>query len=1666
MIYSKKYITTSSLVPISILLVLLILSAKSYSKPTGNEWIYYDQKYYKIQVYEQGIYRINYNTLLNAGVPLGTFDPRSFQIFARGEEQPIYVKNEDTGTFQPGDYIEFYAKGNNGWFDKYLYENHEDHPNPDYSLFTDTATYYLTWNNLLDNKRFNIETDTNFSGYTPHPFFWHYSRENYTSHYFAGQTNNYGVTDPEYTNTQGWFDNAFNEGDTRTKNIPTSNIYMNGPDAEIELVVIGASDDRQHNPNHHLQIEFANIQIDTLYKGYKLLQFDHDVPVTSLNSPSTQFFFTSVDDLGARSRNTIAYISVKYPHQYDLGGNDSKLMRIPPSDENKTLLSITDFEATQQDDIWIWDMTSHNKVKVKKENQNFKALLPNPQQNRKCYITSENNIINLTSVKPVNQNSATPGKFNKFTSGANTNSDYILITHSSLMEEAQNYKQYRNTTGYNVLLVDEEELYDQFSFGIRKHPLALRNFARHLINNYDESPRKMFLIGKAYKARDYRTDPDLFNNTKVPSFGDPPSDILITAGITDEMFIPAIPTGRLSAKNRSHVELYLDKIIQYETAQQTAEKWMKNILHFGGGSSESEQSKLAGYLNKYRQIVEDTLMGAYVRTFFKSSTDPIEINQSDSLKELINNGVSIMTFFGHAAGVGFDMSIDNPAAYNNYGKYPFLLANSCFAGDLFDKDGTSSSEEFVLIENKGTIGYLASTSAAGAFEQDLYSSEFFRNIASKYYKKPVGVSIKEAIREIQSSNIYIKNVCLLMTLHGDPALKINSHPKPDYKITPENIYFTPKDVSTEMKNFKVNVIATNIGKAINDSIFVELTRTLPDGSTDIQMKRIKAPLYKDTLVFDFEIDRERDVGLNQFKAVLDAYNEIDELSTLNNSASTSLLIRSTDILPVYPHRYAIIPGSQPTLKASTGDPFSDEMLYIFELDTSAAFENPIESDSLYHKGGVVKWEPNTMLEDSTVYFWRVSPAFKYNDSYSWRISSFQYISGEHGWSQAHFDQFENNKYQYINYNKEKQQWDFINIINSIQAQTGIYPYIPWTEEWYKVDGVIKCQWSCTHDIGHGMKFAVFNPVSAENWVSYDQGEGIGQFGNVHCHDRPMNGLDYFTHNDQWRNRMINLLDTVPKDYYVLAFSHRNHHAENYPEELYEAFESIGSGNIRNLENNTPYIIFGKKGAAPGSAREEIGIDITSIIQLNDSIQTDWNEGFIKSERIGPAKQWNSLHWHQESLNNFDTDSVWLNVVGVDHQGQTDTLLNNIPPDSTSVYNLNEHIDAENYPYMHLIVYMRDDSLHTPAQIQHWQVLYEGAPETAINPSKHLVFESDTLMEGGKFIFSTAIHNIGHHDMDSLLVDYWIIDNDRNKHPIDYPRQNPHPAGDVFIDTVEVETRNFAGNNTFWMEVNPNDDQPEQYHFNNIGQRSFYVKADKTNPLLDVTFDGKHILDGDIVSPNPEIQISLRDENPFLLLDDTSYVKVFLQTPLQNKPERVYFIENGKENMEFIPATDSKNKLKVKYNPELTEDGDYRLKVQAMDASKNISGKEDYSIKFEVINESTITKVFNYPNPFSTSTRFVFTLTGSEIPTYFMIQIMTITGKVVEEIDLLEVSSVMPGHNITDYAWDGTDQYGQRLANGVYLYRVIAKIDDEQIKHRQTSADKYFHKGLGKMYLIR
>jgi hypothetical protein len=1652
----------------------------------GNEWINYSQKYYKIKIVKNGIYRIDSLTLASEGIPVGTIDARNFQIFNKGKEQPVYIKGESDGVLNTSDFIEFYAAKNDGELDTALYVYTPSLPNPYYSMINDTAIYYLTWNASFTNNRMQLETDTSFSAFPVAPYFLKTDIIENHGYYYNGETDVVGGTDSRFVRSEGWGGPPIGLGSVDAYYFHTTNRYLSGPDAILTTKVIGASKDENlltnSLPDHHLTIQYnGNLVVDTIFSGYESNLFIKHLPMTMLNEATSDVVYKSVADANFKSNRTfMVYATVNYPHTFNLEGKGSYLLTVPDQGTLKTQLKFNNFNSISGI-ATLYDLTNSKRISVFKSGTDYRALIPNSGKEKNCLLIAEDSIIKIKSIKPVTASA----QFTDYMNFA-TDSAFIIVTHKLVMSSALSYKVYRSTNKYgghhHVVMADIDELYDQFAHGVVKSPLSIRRFCKFLLDRYPTAPENLFLMGKSYHLHDYRQNPALAAGCLVPSFGYPSSDNLLTAGLVSGYKLsPAIATGRLAAQSNLDVDIYLNKILQFEnrTTNPPAE-WMKQVLHFGGGMSLYEQNQLKSYLDYYKTVIQDTLFGGKVKDFFKTSSSPIQINTSDTLKQLINNGVALMTFFGHAYGSGFDQSIDDVSAYNPVpGHYPFLLANSCYSGDLHAYNpGTgyalSSSEMFVLAPNKGTIGYLGAVSLGVPYALNVFSSNFYDELSVKNYGKSVGSTIKRAMQNIQSqalSDSLIRQACYDMTLHGDPSVKISPMEKPDYTVTNNSIYF---DQHSDVDSFKVYVEITNLGKAINDSIVTEITRTFPTGETQRYLIRHRAPKFKDTISIKLWNDYAKGIGLNKINAITDSYSTIAEVNETNNATNpgASIIINGGSIAPVYPYNFAIIPKDSVTLKASTADAFAASKNYIFQFDTTDTYNSPsLLVQKIKAPGGVISWHPPVKLIPSKVYYWRVSPdSTSPSNGYNWREFSFQYIPNKRGWEQAHFFQFKGDEFQYVKFNRAKRKFDFFNDTKSISCINGMLPYIPFTSIQWKLNDLVKSYWTCLN-ANSGMNIAVIDPVTGENWQTTVVSPlcsncNNGLYGNTQCRDYPYNSFEFLDVDAPSRNNITNFLtNVVPNGFYVLAYS-LNRLKLPYESSVYSSFELIGASKFRSLQSEVPYIVFGKKGAAPGSARELIGSSESSNLRLDTTITTNWNDGYIASPVIGPAQRWDSLSWAQHTMDGGITyDSIAVRLIGIRYDGKEFTL-GNFDKNTTEVGNLSSFVDAKVFPTIRLVAYLKDDTLHTPAQLERWQVMYTPVPELAINPAAGYTI-NDSVSNGENIVMRLPIQNISEYPFtDSLLVNYWIEDDARVIHALPSRlKKNSFAPGEILIDTVVVNSLPYKNVNALWVEVNPLNQprsQTEQYHFNNISRSALFIEGDKINPLLDVTFDGLHILNNDLVSAKPSILIQLKDENKYLALNDTNDFKVFLSSPGSATSKRIFF----GPTMTFVPAVLPNNSCRINYKPDLNQDGTYQLLVQAKDKSKNLSGNVDYKINFEVVNASTITQVMNYPNPFSTSTRFVFTLTGSELPTNFKIQIMTITGKVVREIFEDELGPLHVGRNITEFAWNGRDQFGDQLANGVYLYRVLTKINGWTIDKKETSADKYFKNGWGKMYLMR
>jgi hypothetical protein len=81
--------------------------------------------------------------------------------------------------------------------------------------------------------------------------------------------------------------------------------------------------------------------------------------------------------------------------------------------------------------------------------------------------------------------------------------------------------------------------------------------------------------------------------------------------------------------------------------------------------------------------------------------------------------------------------------------------------------------------------------------------------------------------------------------------------------------------------------------------------------------------------------------------------------------------------------------------------------------------------------------------------------------------------------------------------------------------------------------------------------------------------------------------------------------------------------------------------------------------------------------------------------------------------------------------------------------------------------------------------------------------------------------------------------------------------------------------------------------------------------------------------------------------------------------------------------------------------------------------------------------------------------------------MSIAARIVREITPEELGPLAVGTHMTGFVWDGTDEFGNRLAAGTYLYRMVVKNSEkEDFDRYQTSRDGLFNKGWGKMVIIR
>jgi flagellar hook assembly protein FlgD len=1393
-----------------------------------------------------------------------------------------------------------------------------------------------------------------------------------------------------------------------------------------------------------------NIGVDSASFG-NVAAFSANLNLDQLASKNSFAFNTTTQG----ALNSLSSLVLNYP-------------RIPNFDDLPFSLMSTnagpryfDLQGLPNEITTVYDIQNNQKISLFVLNASIKRVI----------AQANSNLVIAKSVKEIDK-----VEVRSFFDYSKKNGTYLFIANKKLLENLngqrnalQEYVDYRKSASggaFNTALIYTDEIYDQFGFGLPNHMWAYKNLTHYLKKNW---PNLEFvnLIGKGVEYHYTRTKTQLNSNTgellMIPTFGTSPSDVLLFS--PGKQAYSYFALGRLAVRNMNDLSIYLDKVKAHDAsinAPQTKEKiWLKKIVHLGGGGEPGEQASIKSYLDRMGDIIGGGKFGGKANGYFKTSASSVQIANLDGIYRDINSGAAMITFFGHASVGTFDFNLDNPANYNNTGRYPFIFSLGCYSGNIHTPS-KGISEDFLFTKDKGAIAFVAAAGTAYLYTQGEYGLEFYNKVATDGYGKSLGKVINEfGVKYKDQFDPAVFTLYQQLVYHGDPATKIHGFEKPDLAVDFESLSAGSIDIFEDQDSFSINYKVLNIGQSIKDSFMVDIVHLSPLGDT-VSTSQVWANLPPHSMTNTLKLPLKVGIaGVNKIYITLDKGNRISELDESNNEARSStgskgydFVILSNEIKATYPYENSIYTGaSELELVASSVNAAGENTDYIIQVDQVPTFDSPaLKEERFIATAPFIAWKPNLALKDKQVYYWRVSPIPTGDKKYVWSNSNFTYMKdGEEGFRQSDYGQWATGSSSTMKVGKDN-KWEYLKDSVIVQVKSEVF-----TGE-RPQSTVNGSKWGSLTPFGGNSnllnivvwdsKTILFNKGSDYNTVPWER--------DIFCFDLS---------SSKSRKGVADLLADAPEEAVIIAYLYlttdtTSFNTTNWGDDksingftLYETLNKYGSEYFESIKSNglRPYIFtFTKKN---GKIHEKIGINLDDRLSQITITPSNKNPGVYLSNKIGPSNNFKKLKLNFQNLiggNNetfyriYKLDSSLANKVLVADKMQEQLI------------DLQKYQLDKDYITIEFYTSTSDWLGQIPAQLYNWEVNFVPLPDYMLN---NVSFVKNTTEQGEPIKLNYKVYNNTNKKVDSLNYVFQVKNN-----------QNKTVLQKGTISNIQPKTTSFElsyndidlkGNAQFSLTINPEGKPKEKNTFNNVAYTSKEITIDKSNPKLSVFFDGIKIMDGDIVSKSAMIKVEVADENKFLKIIDPSSLTVGILSEKTGKI--IYYDPNTSKDVKFIAQNDNSNNRAFYEIRSQLEDGKYTIYANGKDQIGNSAGKEAYQVNFEVSSEARLSKLTNYPNPFSDRTNFVFQLTG-KVPDKMKLRVYTITGKVVKEFTKEELGNIKIGKNMTSLSWDGTDEYGSKLGNGVYLMKMTC--EDSEIKFDANLTDDFMQNGFSKIVILR
>jgi len=712
---------------------------------------------YKILVEEEGIYRLTRDYLVANNVDADGLDLSELRIYNLGQEIAIFIYDEDgNGTLDAADYIEFYGRPVTAPYAKY-------------------ARYNVYWlvtaaGSTLPRRMAQIDgAPADPSGMpvaATHTYTVHYEQDEY----YHGRA-------PGDDALDRWFfgDLVLSSDLTRTPDpVPVDfSIHLPGVAGQGRLKIsMWAYYDTYHDVEIQVNGVFAAVA------NWSGIAF-HEVSLEGIDLLEGDNIITLIcnRDMDAV---IVDWFEVTYPRMFTATNNALKFFH-----DSGFRYQISEFDANN---LVVFDITQATDVarvvNAEISGSNPYTLVFEPPFNpgaTETYLVLKSDAGTI----PVAPMEDTAADLANTANGA----DYILITHRDLGWEVngdasgwlQALVALRQAQGLRVKVIDVQDIFDEFSFGMTS-AAAIRDFLAYAYNNWEPpAPQYVLLVGDS--TYDFKDNLQLGTTNYVPAY------LIFTQfmgeTVTDEWFVkisggdsmPDLYIGRLPAESAAEAAAMVNKILTYETSP-TDKTWQKNILLLADDQKEAYEAAFENMNEDAANLLPGS-MNAPFRGYLEDYLSAAGLTAD--IKDRINAGALIVNYSGHGslqrwAGEKIFQNSDVDAL-TNAGKYPFVIGMTCltgYFGYLSPSAGPEPSlaEAFLKADTKGAIATLMPTAMTSTGGQHILDAALFEAIFQKDIRR-LGPAIADAKQSLLANGgAAFEEVSETFLLLGDPALAL------------------------------------------------------------------------------------------------------------------------------------------------------------------------------------------------------------------------------------------------------------------------------------------------------------------------------------------------------------------------------------------------------------------------------------------------------------------------------------------------------------------------------------------------------------------------------------------------------------------------------------------------------------------------------------------------------------------------------------------------------------------------------------------------------------------------------------------------------------------------------------------------------------------------------